>query len=109
MQTLAGIAHKRRQSLFNIQVNVFVVEIPVEISSRDLGDYRCHSALDLRQVGFGNDALSRQHARVRERAAYVLAPHALVEKNRCRIALDEVGDGFGEAARPGGLRVGRGG
>ena len=45
--------------------------------------------------------MSRQHSGVRQRAVDVLPPHAFVEIDRGRIALDEIGHWLGETSGPG--------
>ena len=70
--------------------------LPDSISSVTTG----HAALDVGQVGGGDDALAGQHAGVGQRATDVLAPHALVEIDRGGVAFDEIGNRFGEAAGP---------
>ena len=48
-----------------------------------------------------DDALMRQHFGVGQRALDVEFGQALVEKDRGRVAFDQIGDRFGEAGRPG--------
>jgi hypothetical protein len=52
-------------------------------------------------VGRADDALVGQHLGVRQRALDVDLGQAVVEEHRCGIALDEIGDGFRKASRPG--------
>ena len=100
VQALAGIADERGQALFDIEVHVFEVERPCELARLDfLGDDG-HAALDVGQVGGGDDALLRQHPGVRQRAADILAPHALVEVDRSGVAFDEIGNRLGESSGP---------
>jgi hypothetical protein len=101
VQALAGVADQRGQALLDVEVHVFEVERPFELAGLDfLGDDG-HAALDVGQVGGGDDALFGQHAGVGQRAADVLAPHALVEIDRGGIAFDEIGNRLGEASGPG--------
>ena len=103
VQALAGITDQGRETLFDVEVHILVVEIPVEAAGFDLADDRCHALLDGSQIGGGDDALPRQHARMSQRRANVLPPHATIKKYGSRITLDEFGNGFGKAARPGSL------
>ena len=57
----------------------------------DLALHGFHAADDVVQVAIADDALFGEHFGVGERAANVLAPHALVEIDRGGVAFDEVG------------------
>ena len=64
MQALAGVADEGGQALFDIEVYVFQVERPVELARFDFFRDDRHAALDVGQVGGGDDALFGQHAGV---------------------------------------------
>ena len=97
VQALAGIADEGGEALFDIQVHIFVVQIPTEFAAFDFaGDLR-HAAFDRGQIGGADDGLPGQHPGMGERAADVLRGHALVKKYRGRVTLDQVRDRFGEA------------
>ena len=100
VQALAGIANDRGQALLDVQVHVFQVERPYELARLDFFRDDGHAALDVSQVGGGDDALLGQHAGVGQRAADVLAPHALVEIDRSGVTFDEIGNRLGETAGP---------
>jgi len=101
VEALAGVADERGEALLDVEVDVLVVEVPGEFAAFDFaGDLR-HPALDVGQILCADDALLRQHLGVGERTTDVLPRHALVEGHRRGVALDQVGNGFGEAARPG--------
>ena len=62
MQALAGIADQRGEPLFDVEVDIFGVEIPGEFALFDLvGDLR-HAGLDLAQILSPDDALCGQHS-----------------------------------------------
>ena len=101
VQTLAGIAHQFGQALFDVQVHVFEVEQPLELPGFDLAADLGHAALDVGAVLRADDALRGQHLGVGQRALDVEQRQALVEEYGGGVALDEIGNGFGEAGRPG--------
>ncbi|CFL96659.1 Uncharacterised protein [Bordetella pertussis] len=100
VQALAGVAHELHQALLDVQVHVFQVQQPLERAGVDLREDLLHAALDVGQVLGRDDALRGQHVGVRQRAADVVARHALVEIDRGRVAFDEVGNGFRETGGP---------
>ncbi len=61
VQALAGVADKRGEALFDVEVDVFVVQAPGEIAAFDLALDLRHAALDVGEVGCCDDALARQH------------------------------------------------
>ena len=101
VQALAGVADQFRQAFFDVQVHVFQVEQPLELAGFDLAADLGHAALDFGAVLGTDDALGGQHFGVGERTLDVEQGQALVEEDGRGVALDEVGDGFGEAGRPG--------
>ncbi len=101
VQALAGIADQFGQALLDVQVHIFQVEQPFEAAGLDLGPDLGHAAFDLGAILLADDALGRQHLGVRQRALDVVLRQALVEEHGRGVALDEIGDGFGEAGRPG--------
>ena len=62
MQPLAGVTHERDQTLLDVEVNIFEVDRPGELSLPYFIDDACHTALDVGQVGFGQYADCMQHA-----------------------------------------------
>jgi hypothetical protein len=101
VQAFSRVADERGQALLDVQVHVLQVERPFEPAGFDLALHGFHAALDVDQVARADDALPGQHPRMRQRAADVLPPHAPVEIDRGRIALDEIGDGLRESSGPG--------
>ena len=100
MQSLAGVTDQRGQALFDIEMYVFQINRPLEIAALDFADDLRHAAFDGRPVLIGDDALPRQHPGMRQRAANILPPHALVKTDRRRIAFDQFGGRFGKTPRP---------
>ncbi len=100
MQAFAGVADQRRQPLLDIEMHILVVDRPREVAAIDFATDGGHAAFDGGEIGRRNDALAGQHARVGQRPADVLQRHALIEADRCRIALDQIRYGLGESARP---------
>jgi hypothetical protein len=100
VQALAGVANERGQALLDVEVHILEVDRPFELAGLDFFGDDGHAALDVGQVGGGDDALFGQHAGVGERTADVLAPHALIEIDRGGVAFDEVGNRLGEASGP---------
>ncbi|MNY28193.1 hypothetical protein D3C86_1621530 [compost metagenome] len=101
MQALAGVANQRGQAGFDIQVDVLEVELPLERAGLDLATDLRHATLDLGAVRLGDDALLGQHGRMGQRPRDVEQRQALVEEDRCGVALHQVGHRFGEAGGPG--------
>lgn len=100
MQALAGIADQRREAFLDVEMDVLVVEVPVEAAGLDLAGDRGHALFDGGQVGGGDDALASQHARMCQRSPDVLAPHAAIKRYGRGVTLDQVGNGFVKAPRP---------
>ena len=97
MQSLASVAHKFDQPLFDVQVNIFQIQQPLKAASGDLAADLRHSALDIGQV-LGRDHTHRsEHFGVSERATNIEQGQAFIEVNRRGIAFDEIGHGLGEA------------
>jgi hypothetical protein len=88
-------------------VYILIIEIPVETTRLDFGRYRGHALLDGRQVGGADNALSCQHAGMRQRGPDVLPPHAAIKEDGSGVAFDQGGYGFGKAAGPGSLEFWR--
>jgi hypothetical protein len=86
---------------FDVEVDVLVVEVPVELAARDFAADLRHAAFDVGEIGLADDALAGQHPGVGQRTADILGSHAVVEEHAGGVAFDEFGDGFGEAAGPG--------
>ena len=101
MEPLAGVADQFGQALFNIEVHVFEVELPVEPASLDLAADLAHAFDDRGMIGRTDDALVRQHGGVGQRAVDVVGRQAFVEKHRSGVALDQLRDRFGKTRRPG--------
>ncbi len=101
VQALAGVTDQRGQACFDIQVNVFQVELPLEAAGLDLATDLRHAALDLGAVGLGDDSLLGQHGGMRQRTLDIEQGQALVEEHRSGVALHQVGHRFGEAGGPG--------
>ncbi len=101
MQALAGVADKRGETRFNVEMHVFEFKLPLERAGKDFFANLRHAAADVLQVLFGDHADLGQHGSVSERTFDVDERHALVEVNARGIAKNESIDGFGEAARPG--------
>ncbi|MNM67171.1 hypothetical protein D3C81_786910 [compost metagenome] len=101
VQALAGVANQRGQAGFDIQVDVLEVELPLERAGLDLATDLRHATLDLGAVRLGDDALLGQHGRMGQRPRDVEQRQALVEEDRCGVALHQVGHRFGEAGGPG--------
>ncbi len=101
VQALARVAHQFHQALFDVQVDVFQVEQPLERAGVDFGQDLGHAALDVGQILGADDALGGQHVRMRERALDVVARQALVEIHGRRVAFDEFGNRLGEPGGPG--------
>jgi hypothetical protein len=70
-------------------------------SPRSISPNLGHAAFDGGQVGGADDALAGQHGGMGQGAADVLGGHALVEEHAGGVALDQIGDGFGETSGPG--------
>ena len=100
VQAFARVAHQRGEAFFDIEMHVFQVKRPLELPVFDFHRNRGHAAFDVGKVAYGDDALPRQHFGVRERAAYILPPHALVEIDRSGVTLDEIGNGFRKTPSP---------
>jgi hypothetical protein len=101
VQALAGIADEGGQALLDVEVDVFIVQVPIEFAAFDLADDLGHAAFDVGQVGGADDALAGQHGGMGQGAADVLGGHAVIEEHAGGVTLDQVGDGFGETAGPG--------
>ena len=102
VQALAGVARKRGQAAFDIEVHVLSRERPFELAAAHFRQDGAHAGFDRGEVAPGDHRARREHARVRERAADVVFGQALIEGNRGGIALHRFCDRLGEASRPGG-------
>ena len=51
VQALAGVAHQLGQARFDVEVNVFEVQLPLQGPGLDLGRDLRHAALDIGMVG----------------------------------------------------------
>ena len=105
MQSLARVADQRGQALFDVEVDVLEIARPGELAAFDLAADRRHSALDVGDVGGGQDADGAEHPRVRERRGDVGVGQLAIEVDRCGVQLDEFGDRLAEAAGPAARRV----
>ncbi len=86
-------------------VDVLVLDAPLELARLNLAEYLGEARLDRICVGLGDDALLCEHAGVRDRAADVLGPHALVDRQRGAELLQERPRGLLETSAPGRLGV----
>ena len=102
VQALAGVARQLRQARLDVQVHVFQVELPLELARirSPARSAPCPSGSPRRSAA-RDDALRRQHLRVRQRAFDVGLPQALVEEHAGGVALDQVAHGLGKQGRPG--------
>ena len=103
VQALAGVADERGQALLDVEMHVFEIELPSNLPDSISPTpascrVRCRRGPCAAMMPCFASILARQ------RAADVLAPHALVEIDRGRVAFDEVGHRLGEASGPGVLR-----
>ena len=94
VQALAGVAHQLGQARFDVEVNVFQVELPLKGPGLDLGRDLRHTALDVGMVGRADDALRRQHLGMRQTARDVGLPQALVKEHAGGVALDQLAHGL---------------
>ena len=100
MQTLARVTHQLRQPRFDVQVNVFELQLPPELAVFNvLRDLR-HATLNVGQVLRTDDGLRRQHVGVRQTALYVGPPQTLIEKDAGGVALHQLAHGLGEQGGP---------
>ena len=82
VQTLAGIAHQRRQALLDIEMHILKIEQPDELAAQNfIFDLR-HATADVVQILSVDDIARCQHLRVGERALNVEQREALVKFHR---------------------------
>ena len=108
VQPLAGVADQRRQPGLDVEVHVLELQLPLEAAGFDLVADLRHAALDVVEVGLGDDPLRGQHGGVRQAAGDVGLPQPLVEADAGGVALDEFAHRLAEQCRPGLLLVGQG-
>jgi hypothetical protein len=106
MQPLPCIADKRRQRPLDRHVDVLVGGIELEGPRGHLAADRRETSGDGRGVLGGDDAARGKHVRVRQRAADVGVPHALIERERSAELDHELVQRLGEPATPWRLSVG---
>ncbi|OIQ67715.1 hypothetical protein GALL_507040 [mine drainage metagenome] len=105
MQALASVADELSQPGFDVEVDVFEFEFPVEALRLDvLADLR-HAAFDRCKIVAADDAALRQHGGVGQRAGDIEQRQPLVEIDRGGVALDEGADRLGKTRGPGLLLV----
>ena len=100
MQAFAGIADQRGQALLDIQVHVFLIELPLEIAADDLVFDLRQAALDVFQVLRADDLATGKHLRMRQGALDIEQREALVKIHRSGITLYQFCHGFVETSRP---------
>ena len=61
MQTFAGIAYQFGQTFFDIQMHIFQIQQPGELTVADFVKNLRHSALDICMILCCDDALRAQH------------------------------------------------
>ncbi len=103
VQPLAGITGELRQPHLDVHVHVFERALPDEFAALDLALYLLQATLDGGEIGGGEDAGGREHARMRKRSGNVDGGQAAVGVDRCVKALHALGHRFAEAPRPGAL------
>ena len=101
VQAFAGIADQSRQARFDVEVHVFEVELPLEMTGFDFSANRGHAVLNRLVVGGTDDALVAQHFGVRQAAGDVGQPQPFVKKYAGGVAFDQVAHRLGEQRRPG--------
>ena len=82
MQTLAHVADPFCQLGFHKHVDILRFHIDGESAAFDIRENPFQTDTDGLAVGIGDDALRRQHRRVRERAFDILLIHFGIEMNR---------------------------
>ena len=100
VQAAARRADALRERLLHRHVDVFVVDVEVEVAGGDVGAHLVEAGADGVCILMGDDAHMGEHLGMRLGALDVLGPHALVEGQRRAIALEEL-SGLGlETAAP---------
>ena len=82
VQARAGGPDPLGEHALDRHVHVLVGDPPLELAGLDLAVDLREPRLDRVRVCLGDDALRGEHARVRDGAADVLGPHALVDRQR---------------------------
>ena len=101
VQALARVAHQLGEACLDIEVHVFQRQLPFKLSAADFMANLRQAALDVGQILGADDALRRQHARVRQAAVDIGLPQPLVKVDAGGVALHQLADGFREQRRPG--------
>ena len=101
VQALAGIAGELDQARLDVEVHVFEIDAPPEVSALDLLADGGEAALDGGKVGRRDHLRVGQHRRVRKAAGDVGAPEPLVERDAGRVTLHELAGRLGKERRPG--------
>ena len=101
MQTLASVADQGRQTSFDIEMNVFKFELPLKSARLNFFTNLGHTAANVREVLFGDNADLSQHGRMSQRAVDVRHSHTLVEIHAGRVAKHESVHRLREATGPG--------
>ena len=100
VQALAGLADKRGQPPFDVEVHILGVERPGELALVDLAPDPREAALDRRKIRFLDDAGRCQHACMGEGGGNIVPGKPPIEINRGAEALYALVDRLPEAARP---------
>ena len=100
VQALACVAHQLGQPCFDVEVNVFEFQLPLELAAFNVLCDLLQAALDVGQVLRVDDALRLQHLGMGQAASDVSLPQALVEKHAGGVALHQLAHGFREQGGP---------
>ena len=100
VQALAGVTGQFRQPLFNVEVNIFLVNGPNELTRADIRQDFRQAMFDGGQVRRADDGLFRQHLGMGQGGLNVELRQALIEFNRRRVAFDQFRNRLRKAARP---------